>query len=108
MFFTEDQMKKKEKEAMKAEAESEFMNFIAKMMLESDSIPDKEKLSIQIILSAKEIGSVLHEHIVVKYAKPGSEADEETLKQVVEYLALVKTGIMQFTKSTPLVKKEEN
>ena len=107
MFFNEEQMKKKEKEAMKAEAESEFMDFIAQMMLESDAIPERDKLSIRVVQTAKEVGNVIHDHIVMKYAKPGSEADEETLKQVAEYLALVKTGLMQFSESTP-VKREEN
>ncbi|MBR4296100.1 MAG: hypothetical protein IKT56_04590 [Clostridia bacterium] len=108
MFFTEEQMKKKEKEAMKAEAEREFLDFIGNMLLESDSIPERDKLAIKVVRAAQEVGNAIHDHIVIKYAKPGAEADEETLKQVVEYLALVKTGIMQFTKSTPLVKKEEN
>ena len=107
MFFNEEQMKKKEKEAMKAEAESEFMDFIAQMMLESDAIPERDKLSIRVVQTAKEVGNVIHKHIVKKYAKPGNEADEETLKQVAEYLALVKTGLMQFTESTP-VKREES
>ena len=92
---------------MKAEAEREFMDFIAQMMLESDSVPERDKLAIRVVRMAREVGDAMHDHIVLKYAKPGAEADEETLKQVLEYLALVKTGIMQFTESTP-IKREEH
>lgn len=106
MFFNEKQMKEKEKKAMKAEAEREFMNFISQMILESDSVPERDKLAIRVIRTAQDVGDAIHDHIVIKYAKPGEEADEETLRQAVEYLALVKTGIMQFSESTP-VKKEE-
>lgn len=108
MFFNEEQMKKKAEEAsMRAKVEGEFMDFIARMLLESDSIPERDKLSIRVVRMAKEVEDAIHDHIVMKYAKPGSEADEETLKQVFEYLALVKTGIMQFTESTP-IKREGN
>jgi RNA 3'-terminal phosphate cyclase len=82
------------------------MDFIAQMMLESDSVPERDKLAIRAVHMAQEVGNAIHD-IVEKYVKPGAEADEETLKQVVEYLALVKTGIMQFTESTP-IKREEH
>ena len=107
MFFNEEQMKRREKEVMRVEAESELVDFLAQMMLESDIIPERDKLSVRVVQAAKQIGDVIRNHIVMKFAKPGEEADEETLKQVAEYLALAKTGLMQFSESTP-IKREEN
>lgn len=107
MFFSEKQMKKSEEEVMKARLESDFMDFIIRQMLESDVLPEKDKLSLRVGQATKEVNLIIHDHILMRYAKPGEEADEETLKQVVEYLSLLKTGIMQFVESTP-VKREGN
>ena len=103
MFFNEKDRKKSEEEAMKAKLESDFLDFIMQQMLESDALPEKDKLRLRVGQAVKEVGLIIKDQILERYA----EADEETLKQVVEYLSLLKTGIMQFVESTP-VKREEN
>lgn len=107
MFFNEKDRKKSEEEVMKAKLESDFVDFIMQQMLESDALSEKEKLSIRVGKATKEVSLIIKDQILERYATPRDAADEETLRQVVEYLSLLKTGIMQFVKSTP-VKREEN
>jgi hypothetical protein len=105
MFFNEEQ---KMKENAKSEAMDEVINLIAQGLLESKSVPENDKMSIRVILAAQSTCKTIHNIIVEKYAKPGNEANTETLKEVAEYLALVEKGIVQFVESTPFVSKEVN
>lgn len=81
MFFSEKQMKKADEEAMKKKLESDFMDFIIRQMLESDVISEKDKLSLRVGQAVKEVNLIIHDHILIRYAKPGEEADEETLSR---------------------------
>ena len=91
----------------KNEVTSMMIDFMTKMMLESD-MPEHKKMSIRVLTKAKDIHKVIEELIIVKYTVPGKEANTETLNKVLEYLELVEVGIKQFVETTPFVEASED
>ena len=98
--------KKIEEMKAKKEANKMFRKMITDMILESD-LPENQKATIRVLNKVSDVESVLDDMVVLKYATPGSEANTETLKKVLEYLELVEIGIKQFVEDTPYVANTE-
>ena len=103
-----DRKNEKELEQIKAEKKANSMvsKMFTKLLLESD-IPENKKMAIRVLDKAGDIDNALDDLVVLKYTTPGSEANTETLKKVLEYLELVEVGIKQFVEITPYVANTE-
>ena len=108
MFFNEDDKKKAAEKAVEAKAFEMMMDYLAERLLESESVPEKDKLGVKIVIEARAIEDALQNLVVEKYAAPESEASAEVRREVLEYLGLVRTGLIQFSESTPIEKGEVN
>lgn len=99
---------KKELEQMQAEKRAKNMleKIMVKMLLEADA-PENAKAAIRVMDKVHDVNNALHDLVVLKYTTPGSEANTETLKKVLEYLELVEVGIKQFVEGTPYVANTE-
>ena len=94
MRFNENIPPRMSEARKKAEAENAACDFLLDLMLESD-MPEERKVGLHIMKAARNLHEAIS-NIVGEYADPTKEVPYETAKQVVEYLGLVHTCIMQF------------
>lgn len=98
-------------EFLKKEAEHKAKSMFAEMMMDaiitSDSTPKDLKLRTQIMKQVHKIQDLLSD-VLKKYIEPEKNPTVENLETVLTYLALVKSGLIQFLESTPLVEEETN
>lgn len=82
-------------ERIKAEARHEAMKGLAESLMRV--VEGKEKIQVAILLEADELSTKVMD-FGGKYADPccSGEHSEEELKEILEYLGLVETGIDQF------------
>ena len=87
-------------------AKSMFFNMMESMILGSEEAPESLKAFVRVVKKAREVNNAVTDCIVMKYCDPEHQANNETLKKVVEYLELVEVGIRQFVDTTPFVADE--
>lgn len=93
-----------------ANAERMARKMLSKMMseaiLKSETAPEDMKLSVLLMDKSTDLHDSITD-LVKRYVTPGNLASVETLKKVLEYLALVEVGIQQFSESTPFVPADD-
>ena len=82
-----------------------FSRMMSDAILESDA-PEHMKLSIRVMDKSEDLADAIHD-LIVRYVEPHHVANAETLKKVLEYLAMVEIGIKQFAETTPFVAHTE-
>ena len=97
---------KLEQENAEQMARKMFAQFLSQQILESDTAPESMKLSVLVMNKSEEVHECITK-LIKHFVNPKKRANVDTMKKVLEYLALVEVGIQQFIETTPFVAEEE-
>lgn len=87
--------------------EKMFSKMLSQAILNSNTASESMKLTVRVVDKAGDIVDTLRDKITEKYCDPKNRANVETLEKVLEYLEMVRLGIVQFSETTPFVAETE-
>lgn len=106
--FLEQEQERRKIERERSEIIGNILEAMAQSVVSNPDTDEEIRLSFLILFKAESLENAIRTCIVEKYAAPDSEANRETLKDVLDYLTFVELGIKQFSETTPIVKNEND